>query len=385
MRLRARLADAEETLVAIRSGDVDALVVSGRHGPRVFTLQGAEHAYRLLIESMNEGALTLTPDKLILSANQCFARMVHLPLGQVIGSPFHRFLSAQDREKVRPLVKHAGKSGSRIELSLLAADGSQTPAQLSIRPVAQAGVDSTTIGMVVTDLTEPRRSAELLRTFTHRVMQAQEAERGRVALELHDNIAQLLCAILLRSQALADSLPAREKKCKSEAVQLRDMLGTAANEVERISRNLRPSVLEQLGLAAVLRGTITEFGERTGVPVEVSVELPAARLPAATELVVYRVFQEAMRNVEQHARARHVTVGLTQQGSSVEMVVRDDGIGFNLNRDRSNRKRKDGLGVLGMRERTAYVGGTFTIKSARRAGTEITLRIPLPPEGATAG
>lgn len=360
-------------------------MVSGRHGPRVFTLQGAEHAYRLLIESMNEGALTLTPEKVILSANRCFARMVHLPLEQVIGVPFHRFLSARGREKVRPLLAHAGKAGSRIELSLHSADGSRTPVQLSIRPVAHTGQASRTICMVVTDLTEPRRSADLLRTFTHRVMQAQEAERGRVALELHDNIAQLLCAILLRSQALADSLPDREKRCKAEAVQLRDMLGKAADEVERISRNLRPSVLDQLGLAAVLRGTISEFGERTGVPVALSRELPAARLPADTELVIYRVLQEALRNVEQHARARQVTVGLTQQSASVELVIRDDGVGFSLNGDRSKRKRKDGLGLLGMRERAAYVGGTLTLKSARRAGTEITLRIPLPPEGAAAG
>ena len=360
-------------------------MVSGRHGPRVFTLQGAEHAYRLLIESMNEGALTLTPDKLILSANQCFARMVHLPLEQVIGGPFHRFLSARDRENVRPLFKHAGNSGSRIELSLRTADRSRTPVQLSIRPLAREGQKSRTICMVVTDLTESRRAADLLRTFTHRVMQAQEAERGRVALELHDNIAQLLCAILLRSQALADSLPAREKRCKAEAVQLRDMLGKAADEVERISRNLRPSVLDQLGLAAVLRSTITEFGERTGVPVELFGELPAARLPADTELVMYRVFQEALRNVEQHARARHVTVCLTQQSTGVELVVGDDGVGFSLNGGHSKRKRKDGLGLLGMRERAAYVGGTLTLKSARRAGTEITLRIPLPPAGAAAG
>src|ERR1035437_4220690 len=91
--LRARLAEAEETLRAIRSGEVDAVVVAGKEGPQVFTLQGAEHAYRVLIESMNEGALTLTAKGVILYANQCFARMVASPLEQVIGSSVHRFLS----------------------------------------------------------------------------------------------------------------------------------------------------------------------------------------------------------------------------------------------------------------------------------------------------
>jgi signal transduction histidine kinase len=146
--------------------------------------------------------------------------------------------------------------------------------------------------------------------------------------------------------------------------------------VERISRNLRPSVLDQLGLIAVLRGTVTEFGERTGVPVKLSCELPTGRLPADTELVIYRVFQEALRNVEQHARARQVTVGLTQKRTGIELVVRDDGIGFKPNRGPAENEGKGALGLIGMRERAALVGGTLTIKSARREGTEITMRVP---------
>src|SRR5213593_591792 len=90
-QLRARLVAAEETLRAIRSGEVDAVVVAGKEGPQVFTLEGVEHAYRVLIESMNEGALRLTAEGVILYANQCFATMVKRPLEQVLGSSFHRF------------------------------------------------------------------------------------------------------------------------------------------------------------------------------------------------------------------------------------------------------------------------------------------------------
>ena len=133
----SRLADAEETLRAIRSGEVDAVVVAGKQGPQVFTLEGAEHAYRVLIESMNEGALTLTADGMILYANQCFARMVKCPLEQVIGSSFRRFLSAEDRATLRPLLKRAGKSGAKIQVLLHAGDGSHMPAQISIRPLAK--------------------------------------------------------------------------------------------------------------------------------------------------------------------------------------------------------------------------------------------------------
>ena len=378
-RLRARLAEAEETLRAIRSGEVDAVVVAGNQGPQVFTLEGAEHAYRVLIESMNEGALTLTADKMILYANQCFARMVKCPLEQVSGGSFRRFLSAEDLATLRPLMKRADKSGSKIQVILNAGDGSKMPAHISIRPLAKSGVKSATIGMVVTDMTEARRTEEQLRELTHRLIQAQEVERGRVALELHDHITQLLCAVLVRSQVLADKLSARDRPSRREAMKLREMLGQTAEEVERISRNLRPSVLDELGLVAVLRGTGTEFADRTGVSVKLACVQLTARLPADTELTLYRILQEALKNVETHARARHVTVSLRQQGAFVQLVINDDGIGFDPDRHPAIRNGKGGLDLLGMRERANYVGGVLKVKSARGAGTEIEVRIPLPP------
>jgi PAS domain S-box-containing protein len=374
--LRARLADTLETLRAIRANEVDTVLVAGKHGDQVFTLQGAEHAYRVLIESMNEGALTLTVDKTILYANQCFAKMVKCPLEQVTGGSFRRFISAEDEAMLQPLVKRADKSGSKIQVLLNASDGSQMPVQISIRLLAKNGFKHAPVGLVVTDMTEARRNEEMLRALTHRVVQVQETERGRVALELHDDITQLLIAVLFRSQALADKLSARDGPAKKEAMKLREMLGQAAKEVERISRNLRPSVLDQLGLVAVLRDTSTEFAHRTGVPVKLACVQLITRLPADTELALYRILQEALKNVERHARARHVTVHLTQQGAFIQLAINDDGVGFD---HPAKRKGKGGLGLLGMRERATYVGGTLKIKSVRRAGTEIEVLIPLLP------
>src|SRR5438552_2357111 len=134
--LRARLAAAEETLRAIRRGEVDAVVVAGKQGPQVFTLEGAEYAYRALIESMNEGALRLTAKGVILYANQCFARMVKRPLEQVMGSSFQHFLSAADQAVLRPLLKRAAKSGAKIQMRLRTGHGSQLPAHIAIRPLA---------------------------------------------------------------------------------------------------------------------------------------------------------------------------------------------------------------------------------------------------------
>jgi PAS domain S-box-containing protein len=375
-RLHARLAEAEATLRAIRTGEVDTVMVAGKEGSQVFTLEGAEHAYRVLMESMNEGALTLTADKTMLYANRCFARMVKCPLEQVIGSSFRRFLSTADRITLRRLMKQADKSGSKIQVLLKAGDGSQMPAQISIRPLAKDGSNQAAVGMVVTDMTEAQRNEERLRALTHRVVQVQEAERGRVALELHDNITQLLCAVLVRSQTLADKLSPRDGPLKTEAIKLRELLGQTAEEVERISRNLRPSVLDELGLVAVLRDTSMEFRERTGVAVKLACVKLTARLPADTELALYRIFQEALKNVEQHARARHVTVRLRQR-AFIQLTINDDGIGFDPDHHAARRKGKGGLGLLSMRERATYVGGALKIKSIRGAGTEIDVQIPL--------
>jgi len=225
-----------------------------------------------------------------------------------------------------------------------------------------------------------KRTEKLLRALTQRVVQAQEVERGRVALELHDTITQMLCAVQFRSQVLAEKLPARNQQAKGEAIKLREMIGKTVEEVERISRNLRPIVLDSLGLVAGLHDAGTEFAARTGVSIKWDcVELPR-RLPADTELPLYRILKETLKNVEKHARARHVVVHLTEPGTIVQLTIKDDGIGFDPAQHPARRKGQGGLGLLGMRERATYVGGTLTVKSARRAGTEIEIRIPLPPE-----
>lgn len=375
-KLRTRLSEAEETIRAIRSGEVDVVVVTKKQGLQLFTLEGAEHTYRVLIESMNEGALTLTADKTILYANQCFARMVKSPLEQVTGSSFRRFLSTADRIMLRPLMKKSARTGSKMQVQLHAGDGTLLPVQISVREMAKDGSGRVTIGMVVTDMTEARRTEEMLRALTHRVVQVQEAERGRVALELHDNITQLICAVIFRSQALAESLSTHDGPAKNAAIKLCTMLGQTAEEVERISRNLRPSILDQLGLVAVMRATSNEFIERTGVTVKLAcVEL--STLTADSELALYRIFQQALMNVETHAHARHVAVALTLRSGFVRLTIKDDGLGFDTEHLPIRLKGMGGLGLLGMRERATYMGGTFTVNSVRGVGTKIEVRLPL--------
>jgi two-component system NarL family sensor kinase len=381
--LRSRLVAVEETLRAIRNGEVDTVVVAGKKGRQIFTLEGAEHAYRVLIESMNEGALTMTADETILYANQCFARMVKCPLEQVTGDSFGRFLSAEDGVTFRSLFSLSPKAGTKLRVVLKAIDGTGIPVQISVRSVDGAGSVSGTIGVVVTDLSEADRSEQMLRALTQRVVQAQEAERGRVALELHDDITQLLCAIGFRTQSLIGKVSGVNLSLKKEVTQLGKMVGKAAAEVERITRNLRPGVLVQLGLGETVRSVATEFSERTGVAVTLACAELSERLPVDVELALYRIFQEALKNVEKHGRARHVSVELVREDAIIRLAVLDDGVGFDPNRQPRGREGRTGLGLLGMRERAAYVGGTLTIRSKRGAGAVVEVRIPVLAESET--
>lgn len=227
-----------------------------------------------------------------------------------------------------------------------------------------------------------RTSEEQLRTLANWAVQAQEDERAGLALTLHDHITQLLCAIQLRTHTLLDQLPPSGAAAKRESARLRKMVGNAAVEVERISRDLRPSVLGELGLGVVLRTTTKEFAERTGVPVKLScVPLPT-RLPADTELTLYRILQEALKNIEQHASARHVKMRLTRPTGAVQLVIDDDGVGFDLDHDSTRKNKKPSLGLIRMRERALYSGGTLKVKSAHgsgptKTGTTIEVRIPI--------
>ncbi len=377
--LLQRLTDSNETLRAIRNGEVDAVVVAGKTGPQVFTLGGAEQIYRELIESMNEGALTLTPDKMILYANRCFAGMTGLPLEKVIGGSLGRFLSERDRAALRLIIRNTGSSGAKLQTQLVNAAGTPMPVQFSIRALSKGGTGGATIGIVVTDLTEARRVEESLRALNRRIVQVQEDERGRIAGELHDNITQLICSVIFRSQVLADKLTPLNGTLKLEAVRLREMLGKTAFEVERISHNLGPHVLDHLGFHAAMGEIGTEFQGRTGVSVKLACSRLTVRLPTEVKIALYRIIQEALRNVEKHASARNVNVHLECAGALVSLTICDDGIGFNPVADPPRQKGKGGLGLLSMKERAAGVGGDLTITSAATKGTRIEVRVPVAP------
>jgi two-component system sensor histidine kinase UhpB len=197
---------------------------------------------------------------------------------------------------------------------------------------------------------------------------AQEAERHRIAQELHDEVGQSLTVVLLQLKHLRDRLPAAQ----ADAVDgVRESVRAAVDEVREVARRLRPGVLEDLGLLSALAALATDYSQRTGVHVGRTF---APGLPDATsevELVVYRVAQEALTNVARHARAGAVELSLTVQGGDLVLTVADDGVGV--------RGASEGAGVAGMRERAEMVGGRLSFGVQHGGGTEV--RLVVPPGG----
>jgi PAS domain S-box-containing protein len=358
---------------------VDALVVACRGGPRVFTLKGAEHSYRVLIESMNEGALMLSPGALILYANGRFSRMVGRPLRRVLGCSFHRFLSDADQKALTRVLRRSAGPVATLQVLLHAEDGSQSPAQISVHRLAGTGSGTAAFSMVVTDMTEARLNETTLRRLSHSLFQGQETDRRRLANELHDHATQGLSALLIRLHLLARDLPADSTSLREEVAAIGKLVSETADVVENISRNLRPSVLEILGLVPALRAASAGFAKRTGIAARLICSELSVRVSPEAELVLYRVHEEALQNVRQHADAHNVVTRLRQQGKVVVLSIRDDGVGLKSRRDTTHPTAKKGLGLIALRERAAYLGGVLEIKSIRGAGTEVSARIPLSP------
>jgi signal transduction histidine kinase len=212
-------------------------------------------------------------------------------------------------------------------------------------------------------------SQRVARDTVRRVVEAQESERRRLALELHDETGQALTSILLGLKTIraAEGAPEAER---AEA-NVRALVVQALQDVRALAVELRPSALDDFGLAPALQRLAVTFSERSGIETIVEAGLDG-RLPTEIETTLYRVVQEALTNVVKHAGASRVSIVVTSHGSSVAVTIDDDGVGF----DERN-VRADALGLLGMRERLALVGGTLTVESAPEAGTTLAARVPL--------
>ena len=208
-----------------------------------------------------------------------------------------------------------------------------------------------------------------------RVISAQEEERKRVARELHDETSQALTSLMVGLRALQEAASTPELRRRAE--ELRAIAAATLDGVHRLAVELRPSVLDDLGLVAALERSIGRWSEQFGVSVEFQAVGMDRRLPPEAEVTLYRIIQEALTNVARHARATHVSVLLEHRGSSVIAIVEDDGVGFDVQRVLQSARLEQKLGLYGMMERASLLGGRLVIESRPGAGSSVFVEIPL--------
>jgi PAS domain S-box-containing protein len=280
-----------------------------------------------------------------------------------------------DEVKANRFARSPGSRHRRSNGSLIHVEGS----------CQSIGLNGRQFGLAIfNDVTERNRmveveaAAEVRREVLGRFMSLQEAERRHIARELHDEAGQLLASLLVGLRAVSESK--RLEDARKQAKELRSLVSRTMDEIGSLARGLHPAILDDLGLSAALSRLVTDFEKIHGVRIALKAgRFRTDQLPPAVQIGLYRIVQEALTNVVKHAAARSAEVRFKVLPEFVEVTIADDGRGF----DSSLRDRAPGshLGLQGMRERTALMGGTLDIASGL-GGTRVTVRIPteaMPP------
>jgi PAS domain S-box-containing protein len=404
--LRARLHELEETLRAIRSGQVDALVVYAPDGgDRVFTLQGAEHPYRVLVEAMNEGAATMTSDGLVLFANQHFARMLDIPLEKLIGSPLSAIIQPIDGSSLDTLLQRVQQEPQKVEsVWRVGKEGQKvSPLCLSFSPVREGDFEG--VCAIATDLTEQRhreqelaqtnaalinevakrmrvedelrRDEESLRQLSGRLLQLQDEERRRIARDLHDSTGQKLVALSLDLtvlNAFAPDLPPKATAAVNECLVLAEQI---SSEIRTLSYLLHPPLLDEVGLASAVQWYIDGFTRRSNIRVNLDFAPQVPRMKHELEITFFRILQEALTNVHRHSGSKVASVRFGLNNDGVTLEVEDSGRRL----DRTSLVPSGepvgtlGVGIRGMQERVRQLGGQFEVNS-NTGGTTIRATLP---------
>jgi two-component system, NarL family, sensor histidine kinase UhpB len=212
-----------------------------------------------------------------------------------------------------------------------------------------------------------------LREVAAKALNAEEEERKRISRELHDDTAQRLAALLIRLRIARDADPAERDSTLEE---VRREIAEVLEEIRRFARGLRPPALDELGLAAAVESYARNLSEATSLRVELETETLKGLLASEIELAVYRIVQEALSNVVRHAGATRAVVRLERADGRLIATVSDDGVGFPADEVLAGRSGH-GLGLFGMQERAAYVGGTVSVRSGRDNGTTVRVEVPM--------
>ena len=294
-----------------------------------------------------------------------------LALTALMLRPLHELVTAMRRVESGDLTarSHVWASDEigamQRQFNTMVASLAETQAALSAQRAAAEALLEENRHLLAEVSANSGRLQQLLRHATS----AQEAERKRLARELHDETGQALTSILLRLKVLQDE--ADVDVIHDRLNGLRYLTSQTLEEVRRIAMDLRPTALDDLGLVPAIRAGVTQYAERGGIDITLTAPPGLGRLAPEVEIVLYRAVQEGLTNVMRHAQARHAWVALERRAECVHLSIIDDGIGLDPAR------RGNGLGLEGMRERVLMAGGTLRVDAPESGGTRVVIEIPV--------
>jgi hypothetical protein len=347
-------------------------------------LQNSQESYRTLVESMSDGLGVMDGNQVLTYVNDRICEMLGYSRDEIIGRPAADFVDESHRAVLeeQKALRSQGRNLS-YEVAWVGKDGRKVPTIVS--PKAIFGPDGRFAGSfgIVTDITERKRAEEALReseqqlrSLSAQLLRAQESQRASVSRELHDELGQGLNTLKLRLALLCRKLRKDQASLKEDCEETLGYIDEIIEEVRRLSRDLSPRVLEDLGLVAALRRLIHEFAKRTSTKVSSQIDDINEFLSKDAEIFLYRIVQEALTNIGKHANAKCVLLSIAKVDGTVRGVIEDNGTGFDLEALGVPGSAEKGMGIAIMKERIRMLGGTIDVWSRPGEGTRIHFLVP---------
>jgi len=339
----------------------------------------SERNYRQLFENANDAIWVHDLEGNIIAANEATEKLVGYSVKELAQMNVKDFLPDESLNlagQVRRKLLEREAVEQPYEQSLTRKDGTKAVLRVTTSLVTESG-KTTGFQHMARDVSEEKRMQDNMRYYLHEITKAQEEERKRIARELHDDTAQALYALTRQVDNFArtnTNLPAGNAAFLGD---LGKQINKVLQDLRRFSQDLRPPMLDDLGLLATLRWLVSESRERCGIEVELRVVGAEQRLPPEVEFTLFRIVQESVRNIEKHSQALKAKISVEFSEGEIRVSVSDNGKGFNLSEDLVDLVRTGKLGLAGMEERARLLNGSLRIESAPGKGTTVTVEIPI--------
>jgi PAS domain S-box-containing protein len=336
-------------------------------------LRVSERNYRELFENASDAIWVHDLSGTIIAANKADEKLSGFTLQELLGKNVREFLTDESLNKareVRPKLLAGEEIARPYEQRLVNKDGNHVIIQLSTSLITKDG-QPWAFQNIARDITEEKGIQDDLRFYVQQVSQAQEAERKRIARELHDETAQALIAVSRNLDDLASG------NSQLTIKDIREQVRKILREVRYFSQQLRPSILDDLGLLPAVRWLASDLTRSYGIAGDVEVVGEQRQLPSEAELMLFRIVQEALANVRRHSEANRVCVRVEFADQKTKVTVNDNGKGFEMPARVGDLARIGKLGLTGMQERAKLLGGDLTIDSKPGKGTTVTVKVPL--------